>query len=48
MMEPTGLAEERDVLKPFGEVDVLLLFAIISSQLATFLGDRGITSRASF
>jgi len=45
MMELTGLAEERDVLKPFGEVDVLLLYGIVSSELVTFLGDREIASR---
>jgi len=45
MMELTGLAEERDVLKPFGEVDVLPLYAIVSSELVTFLGDREIASR---
>jgi len=41
----TGLAEERDVLKPFGEVDVLLLYGIVSSELVTFLGDREVASR---
>jgi len=45
MMKLTGLAEGRDVLKPFGEVDVLLLYGIVSSELATFLGDREIASR---
>jgi hypothetical protein len=44
-MDLTGLAEERDVLKPFGEVDVLLLYGIVSSELVTFLGDREIASR---
>jgi len=45
MMELAGLAEERDVLNPFGELDVLLLYAIVSSKLGTFVGDREIASR---
>jgi len=45
MAELTGLVKERDVLKPFGELDVLPLYAIVSSELEAFLGDREIASR---
>ena len=40
-----ALAERGDILKPFGELDVLLLYAVASSELAAFLGDREIASR---
>lgn len=45
MTELPTLARERDVLKPFGELDVLLLYAIVSSELGGFLEDREIASR---
>jgi len=45
MADLKHLAEERDILKPFGELDVLLLYSIVSSELGTFLGDREIASR---
>jgi hypothetical protein len=45
MMDLKGLAEEQDVLRPFGELDVLLLYSIVSSELGTFLGGREIASR---
>jgi len=45
MTELAGLAEEHDLLKPFGQLDVLLLYAIVSSELGAFLGDREIASR---
>lgn len=45
MVELTGLVKERDVLRPFGELDVLPLYAIVSSELEAFLEDREIASR---
>jgi len=45
MAELAGLVKERDVLKPFGELDVLPLYAIASSELGAFLQDREIASR---
>jgi hypothetical protein len=45
MLELKSLAEEQDVLKPFGQLDVLLLYAIVSSELERFLGDREVASR---
>jgi hypothetical protein len=45
MSDLKALAERGDVLKPFGELDVLLLYALVSSELGAFLGDREIASR---
>ena len=45
MASLNDLAEGNDILKPFGELDVLLLYAIVSSELETLLGDREIASR---
>lgn len=40
-----GLAEESEILKPFGELDVLLLYSLVSPALEAFLGEREIASR---
>ena len=45
MSDLKDLAERGDVLKPFGELDVLLLYVLASSELAVFLGDREVASR---
>ena len=45
MLELKSLTEEQDALKPFGQLDVLLLYAIVSSELERFLGDREIASK---
>jgi len=44
-MDLRGLADEREILKPFGELDVLLLYALASSALEDFLGDREVASK---
>jgi len=40
-----ALAEEREILKPFGELDVLLFYSIVSPELKAFLGDREVASK---
>lgn len=45
MSDLKALAERGDVLRPFGELDVLLLYSLVSSELGAFLGDREIASR---
>lgn len=45
MSELKALAEEREILKPFGELDILLFYAIVSSELTAFLGDREVASK---
>lgn len=44
-MNLRGLAKEHEILEPFEELDVLLLYALASQALETFLGDREIASR---
>jgi len=45
MSDLRALAEEREILKPFGELDVLLFYSIVSPELKTFLGDREVASK---
>jgi len=45
MADLKGLVRGRDILRPFGQLDVLALYAIVSSELEAFLGDREISSR---
>jgi len=44
-MDLMELADEREILKPFGEPDILLLYALASSSLEDFLGDREVASK---
>jgi len=45
MADLRDLVKGRDILRPYGQLDVLPLYAIVSSQLGAFLGDREIASR---
>jgi len=40
-----GLASERDILKPFGEPEVLLLYGVVASKLKGFLEHREVAAR---
>jgi len=45
MSDLRALAEEREILRPFGELDVLLFYSIVSPELKVFLGDREVASK---
>ena len=45
MSDLRALAEEREILRPFGELDVLLFYSMVSPGLKTFLGDREVASK---
>ena len=45
MSDLRALTEEREILKPFGELDVLLFYSIVSPELKAFLGDREVASK---
>jgi len=42
------LASEREVLRPFGQPEVLLLYGLVASKLKGFLEDREVASRVWF
>ncbi len=45
-MDLLDLAEEKDdVLRPYDQLDVLLLYGIVAKRLTNFLGDREVASR---
>jgi len=45
MVDLRDLVKGRDILRPYGQLDVLPLYAIVSSELGTFLRGREIASR---